>query len=108
MYRRRHRDRIVRGGRLSSRNSGRAGGFFSKRQFSVERVEDRCLLSVTVPALHSDAGASMTIYLDFDGHNVRSTPWNVNGFGNFVSLPFDTDGNLGSYSQTELDTIQSV
>jgi subtilisin-like proprotein convertase family protein len=66
------------------------------------------MLSLNTPALHSNLGAPMTILLDFDGHNIRNTVWNVNNFGNIVNLPYDTDGDLASFSQDELDTIQSV
>ena len=66
------------------------------------------MLSLTVPALHSDPGEAITIYLDFDGQVIRNTAWNTNGFGNIVNLPFDTDGDLTTFSSDELDTIQSV
>src|SRR5207344_3501245 len=78
------------------------------RRSTIERLEDRWMLSVNAPALHSNAGASKTIYLDFDGHNIRNTPWNTNGFGNLINLPFDTDGDLASFSDDELQVIQSV
>ena len=58
--------------------------------------------------LHSDPGATKVIYLDFDGQNIRNTPWNTNGFGNLLNLPFDTDGNLAAFSDDELTTIQSI
>jgi len=66
------------------------------------------MLSLNAPALHSNPGAPMTVFLDFDGHNIRNTPWNTQNFGNIVNLPYDTDGDLTSFSPDELDTIQSV
>ena len=106
---RRHQPRALRGNSTPKRRKkGPAVRSLSWRRSSVERLEDRWMLSVNVPALHSNAGAATTIYLDFDGHNIRNTPWNVNGFDNLINLPFDTDGNLADFGATELQTIQSV
>lgn len=58
--------------------------------------------------LHSDPTATKKIYLDFNGENIRNTPWNTNGFGNLINLPFDLDGDLTSFDPAELDTIQSI
>ncbi|NNE72197.1 MAG: hypothetical protein HKN26_00870 [Acidimicrobiales bacterium] len=57
--------------------------------------------------LHSRPGSSKVIYLDFDGYNLPAgTGWN--GGNALTALPWDTDGNGASFSQSELDTIQSV
>jgi hypothetical protein len=59
--------------------------------------------------LHSRVGAAKTIFLDFDGGPVSGTAWN-----DFYTIPttsqpaFDLDGNPGTWSQAEHDTIQSV
>ncbi len=58
--------------------------------------------------LHSDPTASKKIYLDFNGQVIRNTPWNTNGFGNLINLPFDLDGDLTSFNPAELDMIQSI
>ncbi len=60
-------------------------------------------------ALHSNLGASRTIFLDFDGGPVSGTSWNANYAIPTTSQPaFDLDGNPGSWNQAEIDTIQSV
>lgn len=60
--------------------------------------------------LHSMAGASKVIYLDFDGHTTTGTIWNssFNSGADIVSLPYDFDGNTGSFSDTELNRIQNI
>lgn len=57
--------------------------------------------------LHSRPGANKVIYLDFDGHTTRGTPWN-SGRGDIVSAPFDLDGNPSAWSTGELDVIQYI
>jgi hypothetical protein len=57
-------------------------------------------------SLNSKAGASRTVYLDMDGHNVTGTIWNNNqGVDTFYMRPYDTDGNEASFSQSELNDI---
>jgi hypothetical protein len=57
--------------------------------------------------LHSRPGCSKVIYLDFNGHTTPAgTAWN-SGYA-IVSAPFDTDGNPGSFSNAEQDTIQRI
>jgi subtilisin-like proprotein convertase family protein len=58
--------------------------------------------------LHSNPGAAKVIYLDFDGHNIRDTPWNTNGFGNIINLPYDTNNNFAQFSDAEKQMIRSV
>ncbi len=60
--------------------------------------------------LHSRPGATKVIYLDFDGHTTSGTIWNQNftGGANFVTPPYDIDGNTASFSATELDRIQYI
>src|SRR3954454_3324405 len=106
---RRHQPRAFRGSSSSKRKKqGRTLRSLSWRRSTIERLEDRWMLSLNAPALHSNPGAPMTVFLDFDGHNIRNTPWNTQNFGNIVNLPYDTDGDLTSFSPDELDTIQSV
>ena len=83
------------------------GRRWSQRRLAVEPLEERCMLALTVPALHSDQGAAHVIYLDFDGQQVRNTPWNT-VFGNIDTLPFSEDADYGNYSATELADIQSI
>ena len=60
--------------------------------------------------LHSRAGASRVIYLDFTGHTTTGTPWNSNfsGGANIVTPPYDIDGNTASFSDAELLAIQGI
>ena len=60
--------------------------------------------------LHSLAGASRVIYLDFDGHVTSGTYWNsgFNGGADIVSLPYDFNGDTSSYSDEELSRIQKI
>ncbi len=60
--------------------------------------------------LHSLPGASKVIYLDFDGHVTSGTFWNTNfnGGADIVSLPYDFNGNTGSFSDAELSRIQKI
>lgn len=60
--------------------------------------------------LHSNPGASHTIYLDFNGHTTSGTYWNsgFNGGADFVTPAFDIDGNAANFSNTELTRIQDI
>jgi subtilisin-like proprotein convertase family protein len=52
--------------------------------------------------LHSDPGATKTIYLDFDGFTARNTPWNtLTGLPNIVTQPYDVDGDVTTFSDAE-------
>ena len=46
--------------------------------------------------LHSRAGSSKTIYLDFDGHTLSDTFWPADDAGPYQALPFDSNGVSGS------------
>ena len=52
--------------------------------------------------LESNPGASKTIYLDFDGHHSVNNVWGHD----IVFDPFDRDGNVNSFSNSELIEIQ--
>lgn len=60
-------------------------------------------------ALHSDASSTRKIYLNFHALAVSGTAWNTDD-----KLPartyagFDTDGNPGTYSDSELAVVQDV
>jgi PKD repeat protein len=60
--------------------------------------------------LHSRPGAAKVIYLDFKGHTTSGTSWNTAyaGGADIVTPPFDLDGTPGSFSTTELTTIQDI
>src|SRR6476469_5780293 len=115
---RRHQHRRMRGS-LSTlqKKNGRDNRFLARRQFWVERLEERQMLTATpleigfaaapdpvlvgqaqaqaaavnsvslMPLapfpleqtflLHSDPGATKTIYLDFQGFITRNTQWNI-------------------------------
>jgi len=57
--------------------------------------------------LHSQPGATKTIYLDFNGHTTSGTPWNSNysGGADIVTPAYDFDGNIASFSTSELQRI---
>jgi hypothetical protein len=57
--------------------------------------------------LHSRPGSARTLYLDFDGYSLPAgTGWRSGAAYN--ALPWDTNGNGATWSQSEHDTIQSV
>lgn len=61
--------------------------------------------------LHSKAGASKVIYLDFDGHVTSGTSWNSNftGGANIVTPPYSNDSTVTTtFSTTELNNIVSI
>ncbi|MEL7245458.1 MAG: putative Ig domain-containing protein, partial [Cyanobacteria bacterium J06573_2] len=56
--------------------------------------------------LHSNPNAKHTIYLDFDGHITEDTSWK--GGARINSPKYDTDGDVNSFSDGELETIQKI
>ena len=60
--------------------------------------------------LHSKPGAARVLYLDFDGHVISGTAWNAVYGGNLTydALPYDIDGNPGSFSAAELQNIINI
>ncbi|MBI1370953.1 MAG: hypothetical protein GC162_20155 [Planctomycetes bacterium] len=61
-------------------------------------------------ALHSNAGASKKVYLDFTGYVTSGTIWNstFTGGANIVTAAYDIDGNASAFSDTELSRIQYI
>ena len=61
--------------------------------------------------LHSNPGAALVIYLDFDGHITQNTPWNnldpMDPVPTIVTPPYSVDGN-GSFTNLELLNIQEI
>lgn len=58
--------------------------------------------------LHSNPGASKTIYLDFDGHITTGTEWNTyTGLPTIVTPAYNFEGN-SSFSDAELTRIQRI
>lgn len=64
----------------------------------------------TVFSLHSNPGSKKTIYLDFDGARIENTAWNknFNSGAPWVAPGFSQDSNFTSFSEPELETIQSI
>ncbi len=60
--------------------------------------------ALVVPAYHSNLGASVSVYLDFDGHYEANWGW----FTNITTPAFDTDGNSASFSAGELTQIYEI
>ena len=60
--------------------------------------------------LHSNPGASHTIYLDFDGHVTSGTIWNsaFNGGNDIVTPAYNFQGDSSSFTDTELQRIQRI
>lgn len=77
---------------------------------SMESLEQRLLLTVAPDDFTSNAGADITVYLDFDGHTENSAAWNARRrAGESVTVPrFDFDGNVGDFGDTERDTMHEI
>jgi Bacterial pre-peptidase C-terminal domain/Metallo-peptidase family M12 len=60
--------------------------------------------------LHSDPGASKTIYLDFDGHVTSGTTWNsaFTGGASITTPAFDFAGGASVFTDAELTRIQYI
>ena len=60
--------------------------------------------------LHSRPGAKRTIYLDFDGHVLSGTGWNMNynAGADIVAPPFDLDGDPVTFNAAEQAVVQEV
>lgn len=58
---------------------------------------------------HSRPGAPNVIYLNFAGETVTNTQWNTDlGRAEIPALPFSTDGDYTTYSDTEQAVIRAV
>lgn len=58
------------------------------------------------PALHSRPGAANVLFLDFNGHVIENTAWNTSkGVATWNCLPYDKDGDAGTFNTSELTTI---
>ena len=62
------------------------------------------LSTLTVPALNSRVGAKATLYLDFDGD--PASTWV--GYHPTSTPAYDIDGNVSSFSATELANIREI
>ena len=60
--------------------------------------------SNSVPALNSNLGATVDVFLDFDGHYQGT--WGA--YSNASTPAYDTDGNVNSFSSSELASIQQI
>jgi len=104
--------------RLFGKNRGRAASSdYRKRQracLKVERLEERAMMALVVPAFSSLPSAPAKLYLDFDGNYESS--WNKHDFGsaeiktfNNINTPaFDLDGNANDFSIAEQDAIKKI
>ena len=57
--------------------------------------------------VHSRPGSALTLFLDFDGHDVSATAWNATYGGDFTAEPYGVDFNP-AFNDTELGRIESV
>ena len=74
------------------------------RRAAVEVLEGRSLLTPVAPVYGSNPIASHTLYLDFDGGEVRT--WGDDSPGRIPA--FDLDNDPGSFSPTEYDQIYEI
>ena len=99
--------------RQSRRQKSKALSSRSLERFrsQFEQLEERWLLSLVPPALHSFPSAPATLFLDFDGSPAFA--WGgttAHGAGSTsTAIPaFDIDGDAANFSATELADIQSI
>jgi len=59
------------------------------------------------PVYHSRPGSSRVVILDFNGHYVTGTAWNGSS-GDFDAIPFDTDGDITTFNDSEQTAIKRV
>lgn len=71
---------------------------------SVESLEDRRLLSLSVPQYSSLPSAPSTLYLDFDGN--YEAVWG--GYQEVETPAYDLDGNTQSFNAQELAAIEEI
>ncbi len=66
----------------------------------------------TPPVFHSRLGSSKVLFLDFNGHEISGTKWNLNANypmpETWVCLPYDTDGDILEFSVAEQQIIYEV
>lgn len=84
-----------------------------RRDPQVERLEDRTLLALIVPAYDSYPHGTASLYLDFDGHSEALWGYPTgqvgrNRFNNVVTPAFDLDGNAASFNAAELAAIHEI
>jgi len=62
------------------------------------------------PIHHSKPGSTNVIYLDFNGHTITGTSWNMGegAAATYVGKPFDTDGDSTTFSDAEQAIITEV
>lgn len=58
--------------------------------------------------LHSRPGASLVIYLDFNGHTTTGTPWNSTAQPTFTTPPYSIDADTANFSASEHAAIQAI
>jgi len=64
------------------------------------------VISTMAFKLHSRPGASRVVYVNMAGATVTDTIWNRNsGFSNLYMLPYSSDSDYATFTQTELNSI---
>lgn len=74
---------------------------------AIETAEAPVSIS-SPPIRHSRPGASKVLFLDFNGHVVENTAWNVGDEASWDCRPYDTDGNETTFSDSEQDDIIEI
>lgn len=74
-------------------------------RISQQVIEIGPLAALTdIPLLHSNSGATVKLYLDFNGHFES----NWGGYSNITTPVFDRDGDATTFSQSELNEISEI
>ncbi len=77
-----------------------------KRRMAFEPLENRNVLSLTVPTLHSNPSSTAKIHLDFDGHLDTYGGYNS---GNAIDFtPYSSNADFLTFTQDEIDWIQEI
>ncbi len=101
----------------SLRVDPRGGVYFVCRALPVEGRENRreraqsigaAVPIANVPVRHSLPGATKVLFLDFNGHVVTGTAWNTAQATSWNCLPYDTDGDRTTFSDTEQSAILEI
>ena len=84
--------------------------FPGSQSSSTDNIVEVQEISISeVFTLHSKPGASRVVHLDFDGHDITGTIWNNSaGRTTLYALPYNTDGNVGSFSTSEVNAMAAM
>ena len=94
------------------------GGVFYVDNFHVESVESgvnettspelAAISSTDIFTLHSKPNASKVVHLNFEGYNVTGSRWNKDKKETYYMLPYDSNGDPGSFSSQEIADMAAI